>query len=313
LLQFGHAGKLIELAGYASGALPHFEQSNSRLTSTMGKRIKLSNGRRLVDDVIRMAKSMPLAAFSGDYDAGIVAKLRRHTKPKIAWNVLYMKAYACACQVNPALRRSYVRFPWAHLYEHGQSVCMMTMAREYEGEERLFFARFNSPELHSLVALQEQYDYYRKAPIEEIKQFRHQIRFAQCPSLVRRFAWWTLFNAWPQKRASHMGTFGMSISGYKGVYASQHLGPNTTIVGVDPVPRRGVSRIMLTFDHRVLDGIPATKAMQELHHMLTTAICVELADLGGRHPATGELLSAEENETRQRVKQEPSATIRTAA
>jgi hypothetical protein len=260
----------------------------------MGKRIKLSNGRRLVDDVIRMANKMPMAGLGGDFDLEIVAKLRRHTRPKIAWNVLYMKAYAAVCKNNPVLRQSYVGFPWGHLYEHQQSVCMMTMSREYQGEERLLFARFNEPDQQSLGALQKQYDHYRKAPVEEIKQFRHQIRFAKAPSFVRRFAWWTLFNVWPQKRASHMGTFGMSFSGYKGAYGSKHLGPNTTILGVDPFPQNGVGKVLLTFDHRVIDGTPATKMIQQLHHMLTTAVKVELAELTSRDPKTGEKLTDEE-------------------
>ncbi len=261
----------------------------------MGKRIKLSNGRRMVEDIIEIANKTPLAALAGDYDAGLVAKFRRHSRPKIAWNVLYMKAYACVCEQNPTLRRSYVRFPWGHLYEHQRNVCMMTIAREHEGEERLFFARFNTPESRSLEELQAHYDYYRKAPVKEIKQFRHQIQFAKAPKFIRRFAWWMLFNVWPQKRASHMGTFGISISGYKGCYgASHHLGTNTTILGVDPFPKNGVSRIVLTFDHRVMDATPVTKALQQLNHMLTTAIKVELAELTGFHPVTGEKLTEPE-------------------
>jgi hypothetical protein len=133
----------------------------------MGKRIKLSNGRRLVEDIIHVANKTPLAGFSADQDAGLVAKFRRHSRPKISWNVLYMKAYAIVCKRDATLRRSYVNFPWSCLYEHDQNVCMMTIAREHEGEERLFFARFNSPEERTLVELQDQFDHYRRAPISD--------------------------------------------------------------------------------------------------------------------------------------------------
>lgn len=232
-----------------------------------------------------------MAGISGDFDAGLVAKFRRHAVPKISWNVLYMKAYASVCRQNPILRRNYVAFPFRHLYEHDANVCMLTIARVYKGEERLFFARFNAPDLESLEDLQKQFDHYRKAPVEDIKQFRHQMMFAKAPVLVRRAAWWGLFNVWPSKRASHIGTFGMSISGYRGVYGTKHLGPNTTILGIDPFPTKGVSRITLTFDHRVLDGAPAKKALHDLQHILTTAIKVELALLTGFHPKTGEKLN----------------------
>ena len=170
---------------------------------------------------------------------------------------------------------------------------MMTINREYQGEERLFFARFGNPQNENLTDLQARYDYLRREPVENIQQFRHQINFAKAPSLVRRFAWWVMLNLWPEKRASHIGTFGMSISGYKGTYGSRHLGPLTTILGVDPTPRKGVSRLLLTFDHRVLDGAPATDVLAKVHRMLTTAIREELAEIVGVNPETGAKLIAE--------------------
>lgn len=253
----------------------------------MGKRIGLSNGRRLVSDVIDRAQRTPLAGISGDFDAGLVATLRRRTRPRVSWNVIYMKAYAQVCRESPELLQGYAGFPWGHFYQHHEPVCMMTIAREHLGEERLFFARFNKPDQFSLAELQQQYDRYRKTPVEEIKQWRHQIRFARAPRLLRRFAWWMLFDVWPEKRASHMGTFGMSISGYQGAYGSRHLGPNTTTLGIDPFPRKGVSRLVLTFDHRVLDGMPAARTLQRLQHMVRTAICRELADMVDADPETG--------------------------
>lgn len=277
---------------------------NHRRTG-MGKRVKLSNGRRLVNDVIEMSIQMPLATVAGTYEAPLTAKFRRRTRPKIGWNILYMKAYASVCQKNPTLRQSYVRFPWGHLYQHDYNVCLMTVAREYQGEERLFFARFNRPDDESLEDLQLLYDHYRQSPIEEIKQFRHQIKFAKLPRLVRRFGWWALFNIWPQKRASHMGTFGMTLSGYRGAYGSGMLGPNTTTLGVDPLPRKGTSKILLSFDHRVIDGTPACKTLQQLNHILNTAIREELADMIRVHPETGRDLSEielEDLEKRQRAK-----------
>ena len=252
----------------------------------MGKRIALTNGRRLVDDVIRLANKTPLASISGEWELKEVAKLRRMARPKISWNVLVMKAFAAVGEYHPLLKQGFVSFPWGHLYEHHQSVGMMTMSRQYQGEERLLFARFNEPNNHTLVELQEQYDFFRKAPIEEIKQFQHQIKFAKFPSLVRRFAWWTLFNVWPVKRAFHMGTFGMSISGHRGAWGSKHLGPNTATIGVDPMPRNGISRFLFTFDHRVIDGAPAAEIVGLTRHILNTAIRQELAKMAGVHPAT---------------------------
>jgi len=243
----------------------------------MGKRIRYSNGRRLVDDVIRLANRFPSAGLRGAFDNSPVVALRRKTRPKIAWNVIFMKAFAIMAEEKPALRQMYVGLPWPHLYEHDGSVCMMTLSREYQGEERLFFARFNNPQHVPLAELQERYDYFRRAPIEEIRQFRHQVNFAKCPFWLRRFAYWMMMNWMPKKRAANMGTFGISFSGHKGAFGTLHLGPVTTILGVDPFPRKGISQQLLTFDHRVMDGVPATVAFQQLQTTVNEVIRDELA------------------------------------
>lgn len=260
----------------------------------MSKRLRLSNGRRLVDDLIRVGSRFPSAGCSGEFDAGMLAKIRRYSRPKISWNVLYMKAYATAAAEIPALRQCYVGFPWGHLYQHDHVVCMLTVSREYEGEERLFFARFGNPQNHSLDELQRRYDYYRRGPVTEIKQFRHQIKFAKAPQLIRSLGYWVMFNLWPSKRASHVGTSGMSLSGYKGVFGNRHLGPLTTILGIDPFPRKGVSRLLFTFDHRVMDGTPAVEALHAIQYFLNTSVRDELAELVGVDPESGVSLDSEQ-------------------
>jgi len=244
-----------------------------------GKRIKLRNERRIISDLIRVAQNMPLAGLQREFDLSLLNLLRMKTRPRISWDVLMMRAYALIAAENPVLRQVYTRLPWPHLYEHNENVCMVTIAREYHGRERLFFARFGAPEKRSLAQLQEQYNHYREAPIEQVKQFRHQINFARTPLPIRRLAWWTLFNAWPRKRASHMGTFGMSLSLYKDAMGTKHLGPNTTTLGVDPRPRKGQSRLLLTFDHRVLDGKPAAEVLEKLRTTLQTTIVNEVKQL----------------------------------
>lgn len=222
---------------------------------------------------------MQMGTFARDFDLSELAELRKKVRPKISWNVLYMKAYAIIARRNPLLRQCYVGFPWPYAYQHKYNVCLLTMSREYQGEERLLFARFNRPAKNSLLKLQKRYDKLRRAPVEEIKQFRHQIRFARAPAMVRRLVWWLMLNVFPQKRMSHFGTFGMTLSGYKDAYANQLLGPNTTILGVDVLPKKGISRFLLTFDHQILDGVPVVKVMEELYKTLNTQIAQELRSM----------------------------------
>lgn len=244
-----------------------------------GKRIRLTNGRQLVDDVISMAQRIPTAGIGAQYSTEEIASLRRLTRPKISWNVLYLKAYSLVASQLPELNQIYVKFPWPHLYQHGSVVCMMTVIREFQGEHRLFFARFCNAHQQSLESLQERYNHLMDAPVESIRQFRHQIRFAKFPRLLRRLGWHIMFDWWPSKRASHVGTIGMSFSGYRGVYGNRHLGPATSILGVDPTPRNGKSRLTLTFDHRILDGIPAATTLDSIHRTINSTIKAELQQL----------------------------------
>lgn len=243
---------------------------------TTGTRVALSNGRKLVDDVIRIANRQPMAAFTRDLDLSPLAELRRQIRPRVSWNAIMMKAYAMVAKENPLLRQTYIGFPWPHIYQSSSNVAMITIAREEGDGERLYFARIHRPEELSLGRIQEKLDYFNNEPVSQIKQFRHQNNFASLPRFARRMLWWLMLDLWPSKRAGHVGTFGMSISGFNYAYGNCHLGPNTTILGVDPSPRQGVCRTMLTFDHRILDGKPTIDAITQLSVTLHGPILSEL-------------------------------------
>ena len=243
----------------------------------MGRRIALSNGRRLVDDTIHFARKIPLGNYCRELDLSRVARMRRQSSPRIGWNVLMMKAYALIAQDNEILRSCYVRFPWPHIYVDERNVCLLTVSREHQGETRLLFARFNEPENISLIDLQEQYDHLRLAPVDEIKQFKHQIQFARLPHSMRRLIWWGMFNWFPRKRLGNFGTYGMTLSGFGPTHATGLLSPATTTLGVDPISRKGISRVVLTFDHRVMDGKPVIDLIDQLKQTLNEQIYDELA------------------------------------
>lgn len=246
-----------------------------------GKTIPLSNGRRLVDDVIRIARSQPIASFYRDFDLSSLDSLRKQIKPRLSWNAILMKAYAMVSHEVPELRQFYRKFPWPHLYQVEDSVAQLTIGREEAGGTRLYFARFRNPGQLTLPQIQAKIDYFQSAPICEIKQFRHQDRFAALPRPFRRFLWWMLMEAWPSQRSTYMGTFGMTLSCFNQTYAASLLSPNTTSLGVDPTPRNGISRVLLTFDHRVLDGKPAIDIISKLYSFLVGPIRTEMETLAG--------------------------------
>ncbi len=246
----------------------------------MGKTIRLSNGRRLVDDVIRVAQKTPLASFRRDLDLSELVKLRNQIRPRISWNVLFMKAYAIVSVDNPVLRTAYASLPWPYLYEHDETVCILTVSKEHENENRLLFARITRPEIFTLLELQEKFDYFRRCDLNEVRQFRHQVFFAKFPSWIRRLVWATIFKAFPRRRLKNMGTFGMTLSGYGETKGTGNvLGPATSTLAIDLLPRKGISFFGYTFDHRVLDGKPAMDMIEQLRKALLGPIADELRSI----------------------------------
>jgi hypothetical protein len=273
-----------------------------------GVSVRLTPGRRLVCDVIEIARRQPMAAFYRDLDIGALEALRKKIRPRLSWNAIMMKAYAIVSREVPELRQYYVRFPWPYLYQSHKTVALITLARSDEMMEtagpgdtgglsadprnatssfpqRLRFARFHSPEEHSLRQIQDKLDHFQDAPLDQIAQFRHQDRFARLPGLVRRLLWWLLTDAVPSQRATYIGTFGMSLSGFNQTFGNCHLGPNTTILGVDPTPRDGQARVLLTFDHRVLDGKPVIDIISKLYSVLRGPILTELQAISAENSA----------------------------
>ena len=242
-----------------------------------GNRIQLSNGRRMVNEVIRAAGKMQMATYARDFDLSELGRLRKQARPRISWNVLYLKAYSIVSTRTPELRQCYVGFPWPHIYQHEDTTGSLTLEREFDGETRLLFAKFSRPERKTLVDLEKAYANFRKAPVMEVRQFQKQVRFARLPFLLRRFTFWMLFNLWPRKRVGTLGTFGMTISTYNNTHVTSNvLGPNTTMLGIDILPKKGIAKFTLTFDHQVLDGVPVIKIIEELYRTLNNEIREEL-------------------------------------
>ena len=253
-----------------------------------GRRLKLSNGRRLVCDVVRLAQKIPAYGLIRDIDISAIDELRRRISPRLSWTVIMMKAYARVATYTPQLRQHYVSFPWGHIYQHHCSIATMVINREHEGEERLFFARFHAPETFSLTELQERYDHFRTAPIAQVKQFQHQISFARAPALLRRIGWWIMINAWPIKGPKHLGTFGVAVSKFRDIHGTQHLSPAPSTIGVDLVSRGGISHTVGTFDHRIFDAWLAGKVLVDLSRELNGPIRDELQQMADGQAAARE-------------------------
>ncbi len=242
-----------------------------------GRRRWLGRSRNLVLDLLRLSQRVPTFPVEREMDLGALAAARDACPQRISWVALFAKAFAVAAREIPPLRRSYIAWPWPHLYEHDQSVAMVAVNRQYEGEDRLFWMRLLSPETTPLTGLQRQLLRGTTGEVSEV--YRQQLQFSAVPSLLRRLIWWGRMNLSPSRRARWLGTFGMSVLASQGCYNRRPPHFLTSCLTYAPLDARGKMAVTLVCDHRVLDGAVAARAMIHMEQSLTGPILDELRTL----------------------------------
>jgi hypothetical protein len=213
-------------------------------------------------------------------ELGEVVAARRLWEPRPYWSSIVTKAYALVAAHMPILRRSYLGFPWPHLYEHRSSVAAVTMERDFQGEEIVVFAHARQPHTWPLAGLDAYLRRCKDGPLDRLPNFRSARRLGRLPRPLRRLALWLGLHGSGPLRERSFGTFGLSTSASQGAGMLHLLVPWTTGLHYGQFDADGRVDMRLTFDHRVLDGATAARAL----HALEAALCGPLlAEL--RRPA----------------------------
>ena len=173
-------------------------------------------------------------------------------------------------------RRACLPRPWPHLWQADESVASIAIERDYHGEPGVFFGFIKAPEKLSLRDLSTQLEDWKNHPVEAIRPFRRQIRFARLPTPARRLLW-NYATSWSGTiKARNFGTFGISLTGASGSTALNLIGPLTTAINTGVIQDDGSVDVRMHFDHRVVDGMPVAHALEELEDTLRTEIVAEL-------------------------------------
>lgn len=242
----------------------------------VGRNLALSLPRRFICDLVHFAKKVPSVPMECRMDLSAAVAARAVSQPRPSWCAIFMKAYARVAAENPVLRRAYIPFPRPHLYEHPINVACIGIERRYGDEEAAFFAHLRCPESQSLTELTRRLQHFKTAPIEQIGLFRRELTVSRLPRPVRRLLWWYGLNVSGSRRARHMGTFGVSVVASQGAAGLHLLSPLTTTLNYGVFQPDGTIDVRLTYDHRVLDGGTAARALRELECILRTEIVEEL-------------------------------------
>lgn len=242
-----------------------------------GRRFSIPRSRALVCDLLQLAKSLPTVSHFREFDLSHLRKCRDEADEKIAWPVLFIKAYALVAAKHPTLRQSWMRFPRPFVYQHPHSVAMLSVRRSYKDEEWLFFASFDKPEEKDLALLQNRLQNYQDEPVEQV--FKRHYKAAHLPTWIRRSLMWIWLNWMGERRARKMGTFGLTTVGSRGTVIQDPPGMLTSTMTYGPLDENGRCRVTIAYDHRLMDGWYIAEILEELEATLNGAIAEELGGL----------------------------------
>lgn len=244
-----------------------------------GRTFRLASSRALAVDIAVIAQKVPTFPVERWFDLGALAAARSAASPRISWVTLFVKAYGLASRRLPQLRTHYLNYPLPRFYQNASSVITVSINREHEGSDRLFWGRFHQPENATLLDLQRQLEDYCHGDVQQI--FKRQLLASRMPTWLRRAGWWWRLNLQPHKRARRLGTASISVLAGQGAYNRLHPCILTSSLSYGPMQSDGRMWVTLQCDHRTLDGLVAAEALNALENALNGEVLAELELLRG--------------------------------
>lgn len=241
-----------------------------------GKSHRISPFRRLVADLMHFSTHVPSVTIERRMNLTELIAARQAADPKPTWSALFTKAYAIVAARMPALRMSYVKFPWPRLYEHPANVATLNIEREIGSERIVLYGHVVSPEKMSLDELDKLIRFYKEAPVAGIPAYRNACRMARIPWPLRRLVWWCGLNIFGGLRSHHYGTFGLTTVAAEGAGVLNIIPILTSTLHYGLFDGDGAIDMRLAFDHRVFDGVTGAKALVAMEQVLLADILDEV-------------------------------------
>lgn len=243
-----------------------------------GRNLALSPCRQLVVDLVHFSHQVPGATVERPLSLGRLVAARQACVPRPSWCAIIVKAMGIVAARRPELRRTYMHYPWPHLYEHPINVANFTIERRWHDEDVVFLVQVRRPEHKSLARLDQLLRSCQHDPVESVKFFRRAIRLSRVPWPLRRILWWASLNLFGKLRCHNYGTFSVSSVGAAGAGLVSLSPMVTSTLHYGLFDDKGNLPMRMTIDHRAIDGANAARALVELEQVLLTDILHELAD-----------------------------------
>lgn len=252
------------------------------MAQVTGRRMRLPPPRQWIADLVHAGRKVPTVTVERLVNVAPVALARKLFAHPPSWVLLFTKAYAAVAARRPELRRTYMPFPWPHLFQADESVATVAVEREYQGEPAVFFGNLRHPDRQPIRHLMQHLHRWRTHPIENIRSFDRLIRYGRLPWPVRPLALWYAANVSKWWRMRVFGTFAVSVTAGDGATALNLITPLTTSVNYGLLTPDHSLPVRVHFDHRVMDGAPVARALAELEAVMNTKIVAELKELAAK-------------------------------
>lgn len=240
-----------------------------------GRTLSLSPPRRIVADLMYFARRVPAVPAQRTLDIAALRDARAARAIRVRWSAIFAKAYALVAQEMPELRRVHLSWPWPRLYEYPTSIAMIAVERRIGDVDAVLGGAINHVAMFPLDGISQCIDAYACSPVDALPRYRRMLRIARLPLPVRRLLWLLALNLGRQ-RANHFGTFALTSVAWLGADLLHPIGPWTTLLTYGPLRGDGRIDVRIIFDHRVLDGATAARALARLEEVLNGAIVREL-------------------------------------
>jgi hypothetical protein len=244
-----------------------------------GFRFRIPASRRLTWDLLYFHRDIPLCGHDRRMNLRDVSEARSRCATRISWPAVFLKAYALAAVEIPELRQIWYRWPWAHLYQHPQSVGVLTVQRYRAGVPWLFWGKIGCPETLALRDIQSLINRYTEEPTERI--FSRQLQLASTPTVLRRLIWWFNINVATGARAKRLGTFFLSTLSSRGVEIQVPPSIHTGCLTFGPLDDQQSCRVTLAYDHRIMDGVRAAEVLNRIEQIMNVTLTAELQQESG--------------------------------
>lgn len=196
---------------------------------------------------------------------------------RITATALLLKAIAIAQRAHPDTRTALL--PFGRTVVFNNIVAGFTVERFIGSQPTLFFGAIEEPDTKSIAEISSELRAHAEADLEKIWQLNLQSKFTWMPWLLRRLILWIGVRN-PAVRLKCMGaTFGLSSLGKFGLKAMIPPCVTTSTFGVGTVEQRPVVRdgkvevrkmmtLTLNFDHRLIDGAPAARFLNDVQKLM---------------------------------------------